>query len=200
MNPVKAMIVPVAFTIAASLFGSALLLPSVSVPVPPRSQRQCEDSGYEPAATTTRTVEIPEFGIEVDIPENYRTMKRQSGAIEILHPNDYQFISCIMAGGEGLGHGYYSEYIEVLDADEMAEKIQQLTENNWDRREFRQGDFSGYMFTATYPRNPVRNGAMFLGKLAGNDRLFSISPSCDCDTEESQVTRLLANIRLLGQR
>ena len=176
------------------------VLPEPSQDTATLAKKQCvEDGTYEPAASNTRTVQIPDFGIEVDIPENYRTMRRQDGAIEILHPDDYEFIHCMMSGGEGLGHGYYSEFIEVIESGQVEDELRELQASyeasNLETREYRQGNFSGYMLSSGSRRRFGR--AMFIGRLDGNDRLFRITPSCDCDTEESEVVALLSKIRLM---
>jgi hypothetical protein len=174
---------------------SALSLSASSSPIAQAAPRCVEDSIYEPASDTTRTVKIPEFGIEVDIPENYRTLKRQSGAIEILHPDDYQFITCIVSGGEGLGHGYYSDYIAVVEFGAAADRIRQMVANGADVTPYNQGVFSGRII-ATPARRGIAN-ASFLGTIGESDRLFNIYPSCDCDTNTADLTRLMARIRPL---
>lgn len=66
----------------------------------------CESDGnFEAASETHRIVELPEFGIQIKIPSNYRTMKRQDGSVEILHPDDFEHIQCVARGGLG-AHGY----------------------------------------------------------------------------------------------
>ena len=67
-----------------------------------------EEDKYDnmPTSSTYKTIELPSFGINVDIPSNSRTMLLQNGAIKILHPADYALIQCV-ARGEGYGRGHY---------------------------------------------------------------------------------------------
>lgn len=49
-----------------------------------------------------RIVELSQFGIVVQIPENYRTLLRNSGDVWVLSPVDYDMITCWVRGGRGL--------------------------------------------------------------------------------------------------
>jgi hypothetical protein len=155
-------------------------------------QKCVEDGTYEPAATTTRTVKLPEFGLQIAIPENYRTLKRDRNNVEILHPDDYAFITCIAAGGEGLGHGYYSEYITLV-SESAEDKIRQAVSNGAEANPYNQGVFSGHIIAFSSERGAF-NRSEFLGTIGNSDRLFSITPSCDCDTDSEDLTRLMARI------
>jgi hypothetical protein len=56
-----------------------------------------------------RTVELPQFGINLDIPEDYRTMARKDGSVEIMDPNHFELVSCIARGGKAIGaHGWWA--------------------------------------------------------------------------------------------
>jgi hypothetical protein len=188
----------VALLIAASTIATSSLLiwSAISTRISQALPQKCvEDGTYEPAATTTRTVKLPEFGLQVDIPENYRTMKRDRNNVEILHPDDYAFITCIAAGGEGLGHGYYSEYI-TLESKSAEDKIREAVSNGAVANPYNQGAFSGHIITFSADRGAF-DRSQFLGTIGNSDRLFSIIPSCDCDTDREALTQLMARIKPL---
>jgi len=142
--------------------------------------RTCSRGNYgELASSTYRTVELPEFGIEVDIPENYRTMKLQSGAVKILHPDDYDFIQCMASGGRGRGGGYDAQIIRLVNREEAVQRLQNdISGRSAEVREHRQGDFSGYITT------DLRSyGVTFTGTAPGISKAFVIAELCDCDVE-----------------
>jgi hypothetical protein len=191
-KPIVALLIAVS-TIATS---SLLIWSAISTRISQALPKKCvEDGTYEPAATTTRTVKLPEFGLQVDIPENYRTIKRDRNNVEILHPDDYAFITCIASGGEGLGHGYYSEYITLTEPQAAEDKIREAVSRNLEVTPYRQGIFSGHLIVTAANQGLMRFA--FLGKVGNNDRLFSISPSCDCDSDMESLTQLMARIKPL---
>lgn len=83
--------------VAAVLLGAIAPTLAQSQPEP----EWCETDGdYEPAAETYRTVELSDFRISVSIPENYRLMRRQNGEVEILHPDDFEWLQCLARGDQ----------------------------------------------------------------------------------------------------
>jgi hypothetical protein len=78
-------------------------------------QRLCTvDKKFEPNSTNFRTIRLDHYGIEVDIPSNYRSIKEQDGSVKILHPNYFALFQCINNGGRG-GQGYESLDINLTD-------------------------------------------------------------------------------------
>jgi hypothetical protein len=188
-KPFVALLIAVS-TIATS---SLLIWSAISTRISQALPQKCvEDGTYEPATTTTRTVKLPEFGLQIDIPENYRTLKRDRNNVEILHPDDYAFITCIASGGEGLGYGYYSEYI-TLESASAEDKIREAVSNGATANPYNQGIFSGHIITFSSERSAFGR-SKFLGTIGNNDRIFSVYASCDCDTEMEDLTRLMARI------
>jgi hypothetical protein len=66
-------------------------------------QELCRDIGQVAPSETLRTLELPQFGINIDIPENYRALARNDGSVQILDPGTFELISCLARGGEALG-------------------------------------------------------------------------------------------------
>ncbi len=85
-----------------NLFIIGLLLSNVMINSHPVTAQQelCRDIGFVEASETYRTLELPQFGINIDIPENYRAIARNDGSIEILDPGNFELISCIARGGK----------------------------------------------------------------------------------------------------
>ena len=58
---------------------------------------------YNPATTTTRSVELEQFGIRITIPSTYRTMLHNDGTVGIYPPGSYLHLQCLAKGFEVLG-------------------------------------------------------------------------------------------------
>ena len=174
-------------------------------PVQAQPRACSSDGNYEPRSSTFRTVTLPDFGIEVDIPSNYRTMRRENGQVEILHPDDFAMLQCIAQGGHG-GHGYYGESIALVNPDpSMSLRDQAMgsmgysTDKNGNRKPFAtkvlsydKGDLSGYVATSY-----VGYAVVFMGTLPGRNQILEVTAFCDCDVSVEDLTNLLANIRLI---
>jgi hypothetical protein len=171
------------------------------------AQPDCSvDGNYEPTASTTRTLALREWGIAVEIPENYRSMKLQNGAVMILHPDDFEMIQCIAQGGWG-GHGFYSETIELVEDDLTMDLREQAmwmmgygTNAQGDRYPiteriipYQKGRISGYIVTSQ-----SGYAVSFLGTIPNTSRLLQVSASCDCEVDTESVTDLLESMTLLN--
>jgi hypothetical protein len=192
------------------IIASSSLLFFVNSIFPEKIQAQpklCSDDGnYEPASSTYKTVELPEFGIQVNIPDNYRTMKRNDGSVAIVHPDDFEHLQCMANGGLG-GRGYYSEVIQLVDRDDsISLREQAMRTRGYDHDaqgnqilssdnvlDYKQGDLSGYI--AFTKNSPTFNGAVFLGEVPGTEKVLEIYPSCDCDTTVDDLKDLLSRVK-----
>ena len=79
--------------------------------------KQTSCSSYYPTYTrssTNRTVSLPQFGIAIDIPDNYRTMLRNDGSVAILDPTVYELLKCRINEEYAFGGGFGSESIELI--------------------------------------------------------------------------------------
>lgn len=192
------------------LAGAVFLSHTVFAASVARSQEQmgqlCEtDGSYEPAAETTRTVELPSFGISIRIPENYRAMLRQDGSVSILHPDDFEWLQCIVRGGVG-AHGYYSETIRQVDPDPAMSLREQAiwaagySLNSDGSRQaavtdvipYQHNGLNGYVVSSLSGYS-----AVFLGTSPDSDQLLQVSAGCDCEVDAEAVTNLLAGIERL---
>ena len=178
------------FLIAALLIGAIAPTPYLA-----QTGTLCErDTNYEPPASTIRTVELADFNIAVSIPENYRTMRRQDGVVEILHPNDFEMLQCIASGGYGAG-GYYSERIQHVTPDPMLslqeQALQRMYESNPNLATPYQGNgLDGYIVLSS-----GGYGVMFLGTAPGSSQLLEVTAACDCDVDADLLVDLLSRIQ-----
>ena len=180
----------------------AVLLTSTLAPIPVQAQSErIRDisEGSEDPANTTRVAEIPEFGISVTIPENYRTMKFEDGSVQVMPPNVYRWFQCLASGGVAY-HGYYFEEIQqVAPASSMSlrAQISEIAGNSSsaDMMVYQQNGLDGYV--AAYPDGW---GAVFLGKVPGSDQLLQVSTGCDCEVGVESVLELLSRFGPLAQQ
>lgn len=178
--------------ILLTIFAAFIMSPAIA-------QGDCpEEALYNgvQASDTYRTVELPEFGLEVDIPSNYRTMKLQDGGVEIVHPQDYALLQCV-AQGRGYGRGYYSEEIHWLN--ETTAQLNQVVRSYQSDKfveevvPYTQGNLTGYLVK----RNIPLSRTSFIGTLPETDKLLVITPSCDCDVEPEATINLLSRVRAI---
>lgn len=174
-----------------------------------KAQQLCDSSrspSYgEPASETRRTVELSGLGVTVAIPENYRTMKLQGGAVRILHPADFDMIQCTARGGQG-GHGLYSEIIDLVADDQTMNLREQATwlagysQNRDGSRTpaatqiipYEKDKLSGYIVT-----NEAGYSVSFLGAIPGRDSLLEVFAGCDCEVDVEAITELLSHITVM---
>lgn len=173
---------------------------------PAKAQRVCDSSNSpsyaEKASETRRTVRLSRFGVAVAIPENYRTMQLQSGAVRIVHPADFDMLQCIARGGRG-GHGMYSETIDLVADDltmnlrEQATWLAGYSENRDGSRTpaanqvipYEKDRLSGYIVASEFGYS-----VSFLGAIPRRDLLLKVSAGCDCEVDVEAITELLSNI------
>lgn len=93
------------------------------------SQEVCEGTDAEPPAQTIQTVKFQQYGIQVRIPTNYRTLKRESSTW-IIDPGTYNLLQCLDQGIPGPGTDAYSPEIirrwpnpQKLSAKEFALQV-----------------------------------------------------------------------------
>lgn len=186
---------------------TALLIAAIA-PLSAHAQpgRICNrDGDYEPRSTTTRTVELQDFGIAVAIPDNYRAMRQQNGSVSILHPDDFEWIQCLARGGDG-GGGFYSEQLSQVPRNlAMSLRDQAMwtagysvnrdgtrTPSATSVTPYQQNGLNGYIVTSE-----VGYSVTFLGTTPNSNQLLQVSASCDCEVDVEALTDLLSRIRPL---
>lgn len=181
---------------------SLTLLPGAIAQTPPLCE--VNENTWEEPSPRTRTIVLKDWGMQVDIPRNYRTMKRQDGSIEILHPQDYAMIQCIHQGGNG-GHGYYSESIRPVtrqlhqSLQEQARWLGGWSEDEQGKRHplgtleaYNNNGFKGYLVFS-----PSNYSVAFIGTFQGQRQLWVIDAACDCEVDRSSLVDLLQRIHPL---
>ncbi|HIK37990.1 MAG: hypothetical protein NZ901_08010 [Geminocystis sp.] len=151
-------------------------------------------SGQKPSPTTRR-VRLPEEGIEISVPSNYRVIKRSNGEVEVLHPADYALLRCV-AEGRGYGRGYYSEIITLIPRKGNLTLLEQIKRDFPDEEvvdSYSRGVLSGYIIQSKVGLSlPGFIGAHPTRK----DVLLVISASCDCDVEMQDFLETLSRLEV----
>jgi len=178
-------------------------IPSSSVVAQPGEDCfRYHDGHYEPASTTTRTIELSDLGIRVQIPENYRSMSMEDGSVRIVHPDDFAWLECVARGGFG-GGGYYYESISRVEREPGMTLLQQARFQVGSRRQQDGSLFPTGIIQGRYQRSGldgyiVRSetglGVAFLGTVNDSRELIRISPSCDCEVILEDLADLLSRI------
>ena len=153
------------------------------------------DQTNESRSSSLRVVSLEQFGIQVSIPENYRTMLHQDGSVEILSPRDFAMTQCIAQGGRG-GRGYYSESIEFVKQDPSLSLREQASLSAGVAAqviEYNQFPFFGYIVTSGR-----RSSVTFIGHIVGKTEILKVRAGCDCPVEVEDITTLLSRIQPLN--
>ena len=179
---------------------------SISIPaslVAAQPGEVCQGGGnYEPASTTTRTIELPDLGIRVQIPENYRAMRMEDGSVRIVHPDDFRWLECVARGGVG-GGGYYFENIYRVERDPGMNLMLQARYHLGSRVQRDGSLFPAGIIQGRYQRSGLDGyiareetglGVAFLGTVNNSRYLIGISPRCDCDVTLDDLADLLSRV------
>jgi hypothetical protein len=91
------------------LSGTSFFLQSNTVSFAKEYNPKCNFEDEE-ASEVTKIVKFPQYGIQMEIPENLRTMLREDGTIEILNNSTYRILQCPLKDREGRGYTSYQVY------------------------------------------------------------------------------------------
>lgn len=186
-------------------FLSTLINFSVQIPTQAQDTTCSREGSYEPASSTLRTITLPDFGITVDIPSNYRAMKRDDGSVMILHPKDFDFLQCIRREGKRGGGLYFQsiQLVEPKNSMNLKQQAEELVGERIDRQgnqvpsgeviEYKQGDLSGYIIT----NDPYSYSVVFMGMMPNTEKILRIAVQCDCRVELENLMKLLSGVKLL---
>lgn len=179
-------------TVLVNIFG---LLPS-----PPAIAQSgyCPDPGPIPAAETTRELELPQFGVTLTIPSNFRSILRNNGAVEIVNPGTYQVLTCVAQGRQALGRGYASIIVRSVNDSENLELqhfVEQNTRLQGQISPYALGDQPGYLVQSRSDIN-----AQFWFKPLDRSDVVVIAAGCDCKGMYDRLVSILDWSSLLTSR
>ena len=157
--------------------------------------RYCNDPGSIPAAETTRELELPQFGITLTIPSNFRAILRNNGAVEIVNPGTYEVLTCVARGGRALGRGYTSVIVRSVNNSKNLD-LQQFVEQRTRLRSrispYNLGDQQGYLVESRSD-----SSAQFWLNSTDSPDITVISAGCDCRGMRDRLISILDRSSLL---
>ncbi len=155
---------------------------------------------HQEPAKTLRTVKLPTLGISIDIPSNYRIIQRQSGSIEIVSPEEFEFLQCIAKHGTRglLGGGRYAEWLKPLTQSEAMLKLEQDRQSDRQIYPYNKGNLEGFISA----NSRLDFGVSFVGRISDastgqSTGYFEVVVYCDCPVELSDLLDLLERIKPL---
>lgn len=147
-------------------------------------------------STQTRTVALKQFGIKIQIPENYKTLLRNDGSVMILNPVDYDLIACTTRGGYG-GRGFYHSFVKSIP------NPKNLPLESFARSQYKSDSFIELYKSSDLQRvlvdipSPAFRSSAFFVKIPGLQNIVQIGAGCDCDISPADVKRFLQTVSLL---
>lgn len=97
------------------MVGSTMILNAFTASAPAIAQPTCPSTEHIPASTSTRTVQLAQFGVEITIPENFRAVAREDGSVSILDPYEFNHLQCLSQGLPVLGTELETEDFRLID-------------------------------------------------------------------------------------
>jgi len=179
-------------TVLANTVGVLPILPAIA------ESKYCNDPGPIPAAETTRELELPQFGVTLAIPSNFRSILRNNGAVEIVNPGTYQVLTCVAQGGQALGRGYASIIVRSIDNPDKLDLQQFIAQNSRLQRRispYALGDQQGYLVESRSD-----SSAQFWISPADVPDVVVISAGCDCRGMRDRLVSILDRSSLLTSR
>lgn len=154
-------------------------------------QELCRETGRNAPAKTSRTLELPQFGIDIDIPENYRAMSLKDGSVGILDPDQFEILSCTARGGKVLGaHGWYLFSIRQIENSKKADLIDVVKQS--EQSQYTKYNLDGTMAIITSDGNSA--SAWFIPP--DTQKIVIMTVSCDCRIGPEDIVKELNKTRL----
>ncbi|MFM2064200.1 MAG: hypothetical protein RLZZ507_3871 [Cyanobacteriota bacterium] len=158
-------------------------------------QELCRDIGEVSPAHTLRTLELPQFGISIDIPENYRALARNDGSVQILDPGNFELISCISRGGTApFARGMSSFTIRLVNNPRNLTLLNLAQQQGlYDGKNYRY-NLSGKQVLITESDSGYSVAAWFTPP--GINGVVMMEMSCDCELGKDDILMELDKTRL----
>lgn len=154
-------------------------------------------------SSQTRTVDLKQFGIQVKIPDNFRTMLRNDGEVTILNPVDYDLIACSVRGGRG-GRGLYYRYIRrrpnpsglpVHRWVSQREQLKKIQRGKFYQSSVQPYQVSGLDGVLVESGSRLVQPSYFMA-VPGKSDVVEIGVGCDCDVRNKELVEFLKNVSL----
>ncbi|GAB4141018.1 MAG: hypothetical protein Fur0046_16850 [Cyanobacteria bacterium J069] len=176
---------------------SQIIQPDTQPESQPESQPElCPDVAEVPASKTLRSLDLPQFGIELDIPENFQPWVEDDGSVVILDPGTFEVLSCVERGGRAIApRGIYSLRITRLQNPEEQPLPAFIHQQGEIDRNSQPYNLEGIPVLLTRPEPGYTVRAWFMPPQS--QAVVVLSESCDCELEYDDMRFWLQRIRLL---
>lgn len=190
------------------LLAFTLVTPPRAVPDPiAQAQAPCENTDTVAAADDLRELRLEQFGVAIEIPENYRAILLNNGSVQVVDPGTYNLIRCAATGGDPLGRGYSELLIRGASASSgqsLEATVRAAVER--DRPDSVTGppnqcispypleDQSGYLV-----QTPTQRHAEFWVEPAIGSDITVIETTCDCSGMVERLVNVLDRTTLLSE-
>lgn len=152
------------------------------------------------ATTTKRTLTLPQFGIRLAIPADYRALAMERGRVLIVDPGAYHTIKCQIPSG------LFSTSLE-RHANPKGMSLQQFAAEKTDPQSFYPRRLQSRSFNdltvvlVDYPGPDGMNNSGYSShaffQVPGSTDVVELSVGCDCPTNQDDLVEHLNNLSLL---
>ncbi|MFQ3617755.1 MAG: hypothetical protein SNJ57_12270 [Cyanobacteriota bacterium] len=185
---------------AGALLGAGIALApqfsaSTDLPSEPDSPL-CPDVAEVPASENLRTLELPQFGVAIAIPANFKTRTLPDGTVEILDPGTFEVLSCVEQGGRAIApRGTYSFRVSSLPNPAGLSLPDLLEQQGEIDPSAQSGNVNNLpvLITRSEPGYTVRAWLPH----PTSQRVIVLVESCDCELEYDDMRFWLQRTRLL---
>ena len=183
----------------------ALSLPATSV-AQAQAPAPCRDTDTVAPTAERRSLRLAQFGITVEIPDNYRAILRNDGSVQVVDPGTYNLIRCEILGGDPLGRGYSELVIrsaEATEADSLEATVREDVYAGPNRNAITTQacitpypfkDQQGYLVQS----GSGRHAEFWLEPQVGAD-VVVLETSCDCSGMVDRLLSVLDRTELLSR-
>ncbi|MBF2084468.1 hypothetical protein [Thermoleptolyngbya sp. C42_A2020_037] len=175
------------------------LLPQRSAPTDVASEpgsAVCPDVAEVPASDRLRTLELPQLGVAIAIPENFKIRTLPDGTVEVLDPGTFEVLRCVEQGGRAIApRGMYSFRIRSLPNPANLALPDFLRQQGEADPSAQSGNLDAIPVLITRPEPGYTVRAWF--RSPDSQTVIVLAESCDCELEYDDMRLWLQRTRLL---
>ena len=146
-----------------------------------------------------RSVELLQFGVAVQIPENYRALLRNDGIVWILDPTTYDLIVCWAQGGPGGGGIYAPTIRDIPNPNNLPLEVivSDFIDPGYSSEQYSSAVGLSGILVKSGPQSRGFVRATFFTQVPGIQDVVEIGILCDCDVAIEDVIDFVESVSLL---
>lgn len=158
----------------------------------------CEDL-YISSSSQFKQVDLPEIGINLEIPDNYQVAQLSNGSYRVINGNDFNLSACVERGGRARAREIFSFRISQLP-NSNTQTLNSILHSRNPSSPFFQGRVSQHShngLNSLIIEAPSRRtvGAWF--QVPSSEAVVMIEVDCDCELNATDIIRALDSVRIL---